>query len=402
MLKKLRFGLLATSFLASALSAQASQTLIEPAAPLDTHLEVRAGYDKGSGATKLVLVLFDTKNNKIVRILDQKSTLHQIQKAIDESENTEVPEAMINIGANIAKDQACEADKQNNIDAISGVATAWARVAKNTVDYLKAIEDSSGVDIQKIPQSTEGLFGYLAAINHDTTPFLHDADIDLAIWDIGGGSMQITRRLPSNTQNINKIKHGDQFYEIYGGTTASATFMRQVLEKVRGLQDGSPNPLSSEDVQRAQELAITEANRGISQPLKDALKKSSTRVVAIGNVHKFSAWAPVESVLGERNKDEQGRLYYTADQLDRIIKTLTGKTDTEIKELMHLPKASFAVTQLTNMILIRGYMKALGIKTVYLTKANSGMGIFYDETHWDADSREDAKKIDHICLPPKG
>jgi exopolyphosphatase/guanosine-5'-triphosphate,3'-diphosphate pyrophosphatase len=77
--------------------------------------------------------------------------------------------------------------KENGVTAIAAVGTMGMRTARNSQQFIDAVEQRCGVHIEIIPGEEEGRLAYLAVKSG-----LGLADGSLAVFDTGGGSTQFT------------------------------------------------------------------------------------------------------------------------------------------------------------------------------------------------------------------
>ena len=95
------------------------------------------------------------------------------------------PDAMERTVAAIAA-MAVEA-KQNNVTALAAVGTMGMRTARNSQQFIDAVEKRCGVKIEVIPGDEEGRLAYIAVKSG-----LGLSAGSLTIFDTGGGSSQFT------------------------------------------------------------------------------------------------------------------------------------------------------------------------------------------------------------------
>ena len=91
-------------------------------------------------------------------------------------------------GANGICDRAMvEEARKNNVAAIAAVGTMGMRTARNSQQFIDAVEQRCGVKIEVISGDEEGRLAYIAVKSG-----LGLAEGSLAIFDTGGGSSQFT------------------------------------------------------------------------------------------------------------------------------------------------------------------------------------------------------------------
>ena len=158
------------------------------------------------------------------------------------------------------------------------------------------------------------------------------------VWDIGSGSMQLVARSAADDDHL-----------VYVGEHASQTFRNRVIESIQGrdpAQGDSPNPIDETDARQALALARTLAE-AVPEAIVDRLRQGQAVVLGIGGVHLFSL----------RNQLGRGDRPYTRHQVEAKLKQRIGLTDAQIG-------GRFASTEVSNLLLVLGYMKALEIDAV--------------------------------------
>ncbi|MCO4756163.1 MAG: hypothetical protein KC478_16900, partial [Bacteriovoracaceae bacterium] len=204
----------------------------------------------------------------------------------------------------------------------------------------------SGIKIYVISQKKEALLGFAAAAakaQKDLT--------DILVWDIGGGSMQMTSYIGNNK------------FDIYEGKIASASFKKFVIEAVQNKDPkkvDSPNPISKGD----SNAAIIEASKMAETKVPKSIKakiKSKADVIGIGGVHYYS-------IRGQTGVEKS----YNSKSLEETISRKIGKSNKEIG-------GDYASTDVSNLLLVKGYMDGLGIKEVHAFKINLADGMLIGE-----------------------
>lgn len=294
----------------------------------------RAAIDLGSGSTKLKVAVVDHCAKKILSILDESK---RSVKYADKMEDGRFPDSLENEGLKALEELTAIARK-HGVQKIPGVATSAFRKAANGQDFLDTFNGSiDGLNIKVIRNEEEGLIGYRGVGLKVAQP------APFVVWDIGGGSMQITaKKDDSNLQ--------------YLGKKASVSFKNKVIELRKALDPAapetkSPNPISKELFEESLEWVETFARNELvdREELKELM--SSQKVYGIGGVHKYS----IAGQLGSSS--------WTQESLRHFIETKSlDKSDEQLEP--DPKKRKYVTTNVTNLILVLGYMKALDIKSV--------------------------------------
>lgn len=234
--------------------------------------------------------------------------------------------------------------------AFAGVATAGFRESKNTQEYLARVLRETGISVQVLPQSDEALLGYMGAmgkIREGGNP---------VIWDIGGGSQQI----------ITKDSKSQAFVK-YEGDMASGAFRKLVISKVRGKNPAkvkSPNPLTEKEFQKAVALAEDYARKNLPSSMLERISQENHVAYGIGPV----MWRCVRKitdkvVITEKDiEDSVARLWVQAKSHKKTV------DDAFLHEIY--PADQYVDSILSNLALVAGFMKALGVKELRAIDAN--------------------------------
>jgi exopolyphosphatase/guanosine-5'-triphosphate,3'-diphosphate pyrophosphatase len=303
----------------------------------------RAAFDIGSGSTKMKVAVVDKCKQQIVELLMEAQEKVSYKEALKLSANNSLDQEILAKGSQALNRLKLQAQIYNP-EIYIGSATSAFRTAINGEFAKKILETKTGIDIKIISQEVEAKIGFVAA-STIASPVSLD---NLVVWDIGGGSMQITT-LDEN---------GD--FDIYKGKVASVSFKNHIIEQVQynNVEEiNTPNPISTADYNLARRDAFAIASLTTSRVLRDKLKKDNTVVVGIGGVHFYSILS---------NVTDKG--YYTRDDLtERLAQTL-GKTDDEVG-------GEYASTDVSNLVLVKGFMDALYIDMINVGNVNLATGL---------------------------
>ncbi|PIK15869.1 hypothetical protein [Halobacteriovorax sp. JY17] len=304
----------------------------------------RAAFDIGSGSTKMTLAKVDTCTGKIVEVFFEDQAAVAYKQSLYDNDNSFSKE-IIKEGIQELKDLK-ETAVELGVTQFSALATQAFREAKNGKNTLEEISDQTGIEIRVINQELEAKFGYLGAkVKH---PFADDEKI--LVWDIGGGSMQMTY-----------VEDGK--FHTYLGNLASVSFKESVLKNLYKGKKGSPNPLGRNRAKKARALARFFAKGNVDQKIQEYIK--TARVFGIGGVHYYSV---------KNQALEKGHIY-NQTQLRVALNKRSKLSDKKIG-------GKFASTDVTNIALVLGFMEALGIRKVEALKVNMSHGLFLDKSSW--------------------
>jgi exopolyphosphatase/guanosine-5'-triphosphate,3'-diphosphate pyrophosphatase len=316
------------------------------AAPVKPHCtESRAAFDIGSATMKMKTAKVDKCRQINI------GTLHKKEVKVPFAENTRdhlLSSDIQDKGIELLKALKQEA-LASGAQKFAGVATAAFRQAQNASQFLTEIKVKTGITVKLISQDEEAVLGYQAAIAN-----AKGRSRNIVVWDIGGNSMQIIMQ----TENQGHI--------VYRGYIASISFKNQIIEKVlRKSVDRitSPNPIGKQNLAAALEIAVNAA-ADVPDDIKNYIRQKGIIVVGIGGVHNQSVRKQV------RNDDT-----YHRDDLMNALNDKLDLMDTQIG-------GHYADTEVSNLILVLGFMKKLHIEKVHLADVNLADGILIAPTFW--------------------
>lgn len=247
-------------------------------------------------------------------------------------------------------------DEIRPTNEVVGIATAWARSANNSQEFLDLIYAETGVLITIVDQYTEGAIGLEAILAQ-----IRLTDIDpskVVSWDIGGGSMQFAKQNERGT------------IEVIGSTDSSTLFANAVIQyiKEQPLSVGTPNPLTLDQMERAIDLAMQYASKLIDNSFLESC--NDCIIYGIGMMHK-SNLQYINTLCGLNYTD-----HYTLRDLKHSANILVNKNNDQIAEMLGF-KSADARNRLTSMLLLIGYMTYLGIDQVNIMDITGISGIFF-------------------------
>lgn len=328
----------------------------------------RVAYDMGSGGTKIKGVLFNTEATHIEAVFAEYSFPMTYSLDLEQSENNQFSDLIMEMGLEQLKNHKAliEADFEKlNLDLALehyGVATAAFRKAENADLFLSKIESELDIHINIISQEEEGVLGYYAAkfaAKENSHRDLIDWS-DPIVWDIGGGSMQVTHQ------------EEDGEFTILQGTVASSTFMTLFNQHIRAFEDLSltPNPINNMEFSTAlklakEQLVFSEVDSAV---IRTRIEQGSD-VLAIGAVHNASVQNTINQVL---NIDADS---YSKAQIFQAAELLYNLNDQQIAGLLQLKNPSFSKTAITNLILVSAFMEKFNVDQVCTVKANNTDGL---------------------------
>lgn len=312
---------------------------------------VRAAFDLGSGATRVKVAKVDSCKNKILEVLLEREEKVDLKEELIRARTGNFPEEAMTKTLETLKILKAEAQKFKPNEYVS-VATEAYREAKNGQKFIEKINVELWINPRIITQSEEALLGfYGSAENLGTTPE------NTVIWDIGGSSQQIIKY------------NGNNRFTIYEGKLGSVTFKDYILKKVKRTGGKSPNPINSYQAKLSVDHAKSTALRTVKSEIKEFLQESkNVKVLGIGGVHYYSIKNQIDPT---REKDT-----YSVGDVEKTLNDKIGKTDSDLGN----PK--YVETDVSNLALVYGFMKALNIYEIKTAKVNMTDGLLLNDKYW--------------------
>lgn len=335
--------------------------------------QIRGLFDVGSGSTKLALakvsVCHDTV--RIEEILEERLSF---AVALEASKNSKGE-----LGA-IAQAQVIQAIKDLRLKAFeiarkkapdisvvnfAAVGTHAFRTAANKkvlADQIAAL----GIPMKEVSQTDEGRFGY-EGVKIKGIP-KSCARRTLWVWDIGGGSWQLTSK---------NLATYDFFGAQYGAEAFKSSMIRtwgdlKPKSSACNFTEPTPNPVGRKNVSRAIELARLEAQKSLGQ---FHLNPKSDCLVGIGGVHVHAAAAALEKhwpqikacACRSAPTCTIKKGMYSRQQLHCLAEHLSQKSDCDPEII-----GDYSTTAVSNLFLILGFLEHLKVDQVPTLGVNMG------------------------------
>lgn len=319
-----------------------------PHASASSCLSTRAAFDVGSGTTKMKVATVDTCTQKIVSVIKDEQIPVGYKEDLSASSENSFGRSIMVKGI-----EALQTLKESAIASgateFAGVATSAFRDAVNGQTFLNRAQSETGIQLKIITQDEEARIGFYGALTQAEAPI-----DDLVVWDIGGGSMQI----------ITRDEKGE--FLIFRGDLASVSFKDHLIKEIQGRDADSPNPISAQNAAVGVMRAWLHAVTNVPPTFLEKIRNPKTVVYGIGGVHTYS----VRTQIGK------GTAKYTKSELTAKAQERLGLTDEQIG-------GKYASTEVSNLILVLGYMEALGISSVMTAKVNLADGVLVNPAFWN-------------------
>lgn len=316
-----------------------------------TQTEIRAAIDIGSGATNLKVAKVDTSKNKIISLLFEKSIPVPYQKHMEQSADQTFDPVVMSQGIKVIQILKEEADKYHAKKVVA-IATAAFRKAVNAPAFAVEIERQTGVPVRIIDQEEEGILAFQGALAQTAIN-----PQDAIVWDIGGGSLQLTTAMDSPTHFV-----------VEKGELASIPFKNLLIQQIQGKDPKkveSPNPVSAEEMQASLQYVQQETER-FNPFIKEKIAHKDTKVLAVGSLFNYGILPLVDN-----------HRTFTKGELEKAVSQLIGKSDEELNG------GALVDVTVSNPLLILGFMNALHIQTATILNVNNADGALVHPGFWE-------------------
>lgn len=308
-------------------------------------LENRGALDIGSGTTKFLVLRIDVCKKQVVEVLFQDRLALAFNEALEKSSDKKIPDEFSSASAGKIE-SVLEKMKGQDVKKISAVATAVFRNAKNGAEVINSFSKRWKIPIRLISQQEEAELGFWSVLAEKSWK---PEEASVVIWDIGGGSMQMYAWNRGRPQT-------------YQGQLASVSFKNEVLKTLffkAPDQEASPNPLGD---RAAASVQIAKNHAVLNVP--EYFKKHGAKAdwVGVGGVLSLS-------VQGQTKKNAAE---FSQSELAQALTSQAKLSDEQIQ-------SEYKTTDVTNLALVLGYMKALDIKSLHTVKSSLGQGLIYRE-----------------------
>nr|WP_321513917.1 hypothetical protein [uncultured Pseudodesulfovibrio sp.] len=310
----------------------------------------RAAFDIGSAVIKCTIADVNISTGQIVEVIETLNEKVDFAEDIARSYDSNLSREIMDAGIKaLEKMKRVTADL--HVEESSAAGGAVFRSARNGRAYFVRIKEETGIPSRIVSEQQAAMLSY-----HAVRQVLDSSAQELLVWDIGGGSMQMTTR------------HMDGGLLFYIDPMSSVSFKNVVISTIQGKDittTTSPNPVSPEEAASALTNIKTHAATSVPPLITSRLRHSNMIIAGIGGVHYFG----IPEQIGRRDS------VYTRDDVAKALEKWTGKNDEDFD-------SEFAATRLTNLILVLGYMDALGIKEVHPLVINQSNGLLAAPEFW--------------------
>ncbi len=324
-------------------------------------LTAKVTYDIGSGTTKIMGALWNNQSDKIEAVFAEYQFPMGYSYDLAKSSDNQFSDLIMEMGLNQLKEYQTKVheDLANlNLDLKPkeyGIATAAFRNADNGQTFCDKLSQTLDIDLKVITQDEEGELGYLGAIVVKKAENPVDFHFNMpVVWDIGGGSLQVTHQDVDGALNILKGNLGSGSFQ---GLLESQLHQDFVLSSDQNLEKAIH--IAKENIKLDQNLGLNFKN----------IIQEHKQVLGIGSVHNLS----IQKIINKVNQYENH--YYTKEDVRLAAQKLGGFTDEALKEFTGITDDKLLKCQVSNLVLVYAIMDELQIEKVEVVKANNNQGL---------------------------
>lgn len=307
----------------------------------------RGALEIGSSNTKIVIAEINKCSPQIKKILFERKIKIDYVGDYRRSNKKGLSSKILNEGFMAILDLIAlgKVFKPSSLIAIS---SKFFKKLSNQKDFFSNLKKETGIRVFMISPKMEAILQFISV----STSYSGDLK-NILLWDIGSSGMSFTRYDGKN-------------YHVYLENISSEGFKNMVLEGIIGkshLTTNSPNPLGNSNTTKAMDMIRVYSKFNTPQMFKTW--GNTLETIGTGGVH-------YSGILNLLKKDSKS---YRLGEIDKAIDKYKKLNDKEINSL-------YASTQVTNLILVRGYMKSVGINEVAVKKVNPSLGVLLHPKFW--------------------
>lgn len=367
-------------------------------------IEIRAAFDLGSGATKVIVAegTFLAASPKGTTG-KQDATLHILYEV-------EVP-LLLGLDARASRDgrlsdgivtklfdtveklvrqvRAVAVERGGPtapMPRMKGVCTAVYRETVNGPAVLDALRERFQIDIRLLSQEEEGAIGFATGLHLAKqcddrlgTPWggtagpSRSSPTDLVVWDSGGSSFQITQR------------NGISLAVMMGAWGSSKVHHEMIVTVQRKPKLGSANPVTLDQAEALCSFLVNDLTRNYGLPPVSADNRERTRVAAIGGPScalRIATLVDKACVAGQplRAAESGTNDEYTLADAERVLAACCNRSDAELRAA-GIPEAGMAVPKLCLVVAVLRWCKGMERVRYFLT-SGGGIGILLHPEWW--------------------
>jgi len=310
-------------------------------------IERRAIYVVSSGSTKVKIADVDFCQSRIKKVIYENA--YPVDYAGDHS-HSKIGLLSVTVrkaGLGALEKLKTEADSKNPKKSVA-IMTGIFRKASNAEAYRAQLQKKLGIRVKIVSHDLEARYDF-ESVRAST----HSDPERLVVWDIGASTMQFSAKKEGAWVMDSKEMASLPF---------KVEFIRKILRK-DPKKVHSPNPVGAENAEKGVALARKVAH-SISGDMKFEISDPKVEIVGIGGVHRFS----IAGQTGLKN-------YYQLKDVQTALRKQAKKTDLQIG-------GEYSATEVSNLMLIAGFLEELAIRKVRIGKGDVADGVLLHSGSW--------------------
>lgn len=310
--------------------------------------EVRTVYDFGSTSIKVAVAKVNHCHNKITEVLYKSSRRIDFLEDLNQSKSLYLSRKIIWKVLSIVSELQ-EITRQYSAQRNLVVGSSIFNKALNSPEIIKKLWKWFKLPMIILNQKQKGQIAFEAVSCNVST-----GRSDIVVWEIGAGSMQISSLIDESMEPY-----------VFEGFLASASFKKIIIEQVQNKNSEeftSPNPISRLQGTSSIKILSDYTNR-VPPVIREKIMDPNSKVYGIGGVHSYSI------------ADQLGMPIYDLDSVLDVLNNSYELNDDEIG-------GDYFETQISNLILVAGFMKNLEIFEVYSLDISMADGVLVSNSYW--------------------
>ncbi|MGY3805421.1 Ppx/GppA phosphatase family protein [Pigmentibacter ruber] len=376
-------------------------------------VENRGAFDIGSGATKIQIAKVKICNDeqvKIEQVYFKKNIAVKYSQDLAEGNQNIFSQKIIQEGINALhelKSEGLEHLKSKcgencQVDVWRGITTEAFRKALNWREAQKSLASTtSGLLLKRLNQSEEALYGF-----YPITKLKDFNKNQHVVWDMGGGSTQITA-FHSSFIEKNFSNQGAESIETDLGSSSFSHFLKKILLVTEKKKLESLNPINNYNF--LEKYALKYVQNKIDFSFQSKLKKTETfselysnkDYVAVGGLLSISLPEAMTLIEPKFKKYDYASIQKISEvpsinkeDLQKIYQKLKKMSDSELEDFsdkMGMNK-NYSKVLSSNLLLVLNYMdSSLKINKITPISIDGTDSILlskdiYNKTYWEQDS----------------
>jgi exopolyphosphatase/guanosine-5'-triphosphate,3'-diphosphate pyrophosphatase len=301
----------------------------------------------------LLIAEYDSKSQSVKTILDIQR-LPRLGKGVDSARNI-LPDSIKKAVSVLNEYRAIS--EEHNSEKIFATATSFIRDANNKKEFLIAIKDKTGIDIEILAGEDEAKWAFIGGV-YDKLQ-ITGSELQISIIDIGGGSTEITTGVIKDThdylKNLDNIPIKGKSIDV-GSVRLNEKYL-------------SHHPPSFENIVHAEDF--------VKQNLEqiDFDLKNSSLIGVAGTVTTLAA---IKLHLNEFIASKVDETILTLDEIESIFTRVAAMPLEEIYALGSFMEGRADII-IPGILILKTFMEKFGFDKITVSTKGLRYGIFIRE-----------------------